>query len=147
MADDDSAPDPPRRDFLNLAITGTATTLGVLGAYPLIRFLGSAEPPSSRGSQAGAADTFPRGSAKAIAVGERPALVIRMEDGTFRAFVALCSHLHCVVHYAPERKRIECPCHRGVFSLEGENVAGPPPKPLEPLRVDVVDGIVTVSEV
>jgi len=145
MADDEARP-APRREFLNFAIAGTATTLGVLGAYPVARFLATGAPPSARTARVGEESSFPRRSARTLLVGERPALVVRLGDGSFRAFVALCTHLHCVVHYSAERDRIECPCHRGVFAVDGTNLSGPPPRPLEPILVEVLDGIVTLRE-
>lgn len=141
------APDPSRRDFLNIAISGTAATLGVLSAYPVVRFLAPSGETQLRQGDAGDEDKFPRGTGRTVLLGTRPAIVIRLDDGSFRAFSALCTHLQCIVAYSAERKRIECPCHRGVYSLEGVNIAGPPPAPLKPLTVEVVNGKVTVSEV
>lgn len=141
------APDPSRRDFLNIAISGTAATLGVLSAYPVVRFLAPSGEAQQRTGDAGDEDKFPRGTGRTVLLGTRPAIVIRLDDGSFRAFSALCTHLQCIVAYSAERKRIECPCHRGVYSLEGVNIAGPPPAPLKPLTVEVVNGKVTVSEV
>jgi Rieske Fe-S protein len=138
---------PSRRDFLNVAISGTAATLGVLSAYPVVRFLAPSSEAQLRTGDAGDEETFPRGSGRTILLGSRPALVIRLDDGSFRAFSALCTHLQCIVVYSAERRRIECPCHRGIFSLDGLNVAGPPPSPLKPLSVEVINGKVTVSEV
>lgn len=139
--------DASRRDFLNIAISGTAATLGVLSAYPVVRFLAPSAETQLRTGDAGDEDKFPRGSGRTVLLGSRPAIVIRLDDGSFRAFSALCTHLQCIVAYSAERKRIECPCHRGVYSLEGVNIAGPPPSPLRPLTVEVVNGKVTVSEV
>jgi Rieske Fe-S protein len=39
------------------------------------------------------------------------------------------------VQYRPDLAEIWCACHNGHFDLNGTNVAGPPPKPLE--RYDV----------
>lgn len=142
-----NVPPPPRRDFLNVAIAGTATALGITASYPVLRFLEPSTRSSVRIAEAGKVDDFPNGSAKTVLVGDRAALVIRLDSGEFRAFIALCTHLQCVVAYAPERNRIECRCHKGVYSVEGENVSGPPPRPLEPLKVEIVDDIVVVSEV
>lgn len=133
--------------MLNLAIAGTATTLGVMSAYPVLQFLSPAGEKERGLGEAGDEETFPRGSARTILLGSRPALVIRLDDGSFRAFSALCTHLQCLVAYSPERKRIECPCHRGLYSIEGLNIAGPPPAPLKPLTVEVVNGRVVVTEV
>lgn len=138
---------PPRRKFLNLAIASTATALGVVGGYPALRFLAPTAGASPKRVEAGKLDDFPVRSSKSVLFGERAALVIRLPDGSFRAYVAVCTHLQCVVAYSSERNRIECRCHDGVYSIEGENISGPPPKPLQPLRVTVADGIVAVSEV
>ena len=153
--DDKGAPAAPegspnestRRDFLGMAIGGTAATLGVMSAYPVVRFLAPAGELQQNSGDAGDEEKFVRGSGRTILLGSRPVLVIRLDDGTFRAFSALCTHLQCVVTYSQERKRIECPCHKGLYSLEGLNIAGPPPAPLKPLAVEVVNGKVTVSEV
>lgn len=136
-----------RRDFLHLAIVGSATTLGVLSAYPTLHFLTPSDEAPPGAVDAGRLDEFGRGTSRTVLVGERPALVLRLEDGSFRAFVAVCTHLRCVVKFAAVRNRIECACHGGVFSTEGKNLAGPPPRPLEPLAVRIVDGVVVVSEV
>ena len=35
--------------------------------------------------------------------------------------------------------RMHCPCHEGVFDLAtGRNIAGPPPRPLPAIELDVV---------
>jgi len=140
-------PEPTRRDFLSIAISGTAASLGVFSAYPVVRFLAPSGDEQLRTGDAGDEDKFPRGAGRMVLLGSKPALVIRLDDGTFRAFSALCTHLQCVVAYSAERRRIECPCHRGVYSLEGQNVSGPPPSPLKQLACEVVNGKVIVSEV
>ncbi len=130
-----------------MAITGTGAALGVLSVYPAIRFLQPRAVGTKSSVVVGDAEKFPRGSSQTVLLGDRPALVIRMDDGSFRAFVALCTHLQCTVGYSAKNKQIECPCHRGIYSVEGENISGPPPRPLTPLRVDYADGVLTVSEV
>ncbi len=147
MADDQRGDDAPdRRDFLGMAITGTAAALGALSVYPVVRFLQPRSDESASSVRVGEAEKFPRGSAQTVMLGNRPALVLRMDDGTFRAYVALCTHLQCTVGYSAKTKQIECPCHRGIYSVEGQNISGPPPRPLTQLKVDIVDGVVTVSE-
>lgn len=138
--------EPSRRDFLNIAISGTAASLGALSVYPVVSFLAPSGDAQPRSGDAGDEARFPRGTGRVVVLGSLPALVIRLDDGSFRAFSARCTHLQCVVAYSPERKRIECPCHRGLYSLEGQNIAGPPPAPLKQLVVEVVDGKVTVSD-
>lgn len=60
-----------------------------------------------------------------------PCILIRTAEDTYVAYSQICTHLSCAVFYSAESKRIECPCHRGVFSAaDGSVVAGPPPRPL-----------------
>ncbi|HEU5068861.1 MAG TPA: Rieske 2Fe-2S domain-containing protein [Verrucomicrobiae bacterium] len=60
-----------------------------------------------------------------------PCILIRPDAETFVAYSQKCTHLSCAVYYAPERKRIECPCHEGYFAVKTGNVLqGPPTRPL-----------------
>ncbi len=60
-----------------------------------------------------------------------PCLLIRLEAETYVAYSQKCTHLSCAVIYSAARRRIECPCHQGVFDLaDGSVVAGPPPRAL-----------------
>ena len=138
-------PKPPRRAFLDVAISFVAAAMGVVAAYPLVRFLEPARAASESSIVLGRADEFAHGSARTALLGDRPIVVIRGPDGTFRAFVAICTHLQCVVRYVPEHDWIECACHGGRFTSDGRPLAGPVAKPLQALRVEVVDGSVVVS--
>jgi thiosulfate dehydrogenase [quinone] large subunit len=63
-----------------------------------------------------------------------PDILIRTEDGSLKAFSAVCTHAGCTVGY--DGSQIYCPCHGGTFSPEtGEVTGGPPPTPLEPKQV------------
>jgi Rieske Fe-S protein len=74
-------------------------------------------------------------SGKVFKFGRKPALIVRHPDGTFRAFLAKCTHLDCVVQYREDKERIWCACHDGFYDLNGTNVSGPPPRPLDALEV------------
>jgi len=144
--DDGEKPVAKRRDILNLAIAGSTAAFGAAAGYPVVRFLDFRERRAVGFAEAGRLEDFPSGTARTVLLGDRPALVLRLPNGELRAYGALCSHLKCVVRYSAERNRIECPCHRGVYSVDGKVVSGPPPKPLDTLKVEVHDGIVVVSE-
>jgi Rieske Fe-S protein len=142
---DDQREDRPRRDFLSIAVGGSAAAFAVAMGYPVSRF---AEPEARAASGpviVGKLEAFPVGAAKTVLFHDRPVLVIRAHDGQLRAFSAICTHLQCVVGYSAERNQIECPCHRGVYTLDGHNAAGPPPRRLEELAVTVNEGSVIVS--
>jgi cytochrome b6-f complex iron-sulfur subunit len=62
------------------------------------------------------------------------AYVVRRHDG-FRALSSVCTHLGCVTRYQPGEEIIACPCHGSRFSLDGEVLAGPAPRPLPWLQM------------
>jgi nitrite reductase/ring-hydroxylating ferredoxin subunit len=62
--------------------------------------------------------------------GGKPCLLI-LVDGEPRAMNAVCTHLDCTVEYRPAQGDIFCNCHSGVYDLNGRNISGPPPRPLE----------------
>lgn len=146
MGKDDPTTNPERRDILGAAAFGTASALAIAVGYPVVRFTAPRTRPSAGPAVVGKVEEFPLGSAKTVIVGERPVIVIRTPDGRFSAFVALCTHLRCVVGYSPDKNQIECACHRGVYSIDGQNISGPPPKPLEALDVVVRGGSVVIGE-
>ena len=78
--------------------------------------------------------------------GSQPGILIRTPAGDLRAFSAVCTHLACIVQYRPDLNHIWCACHNGHFDLNGRNVAGPPPKPLEQYEVNVRADRVVVSK-
>lgn len=54
-----------------------------------------------------------------------------------RAFNAVCTHVACTVQFRSDKGDIFCNCHNGVYDLNGHNVSGPPPRPLEEYQVDL----------
>ena len=69
------------------------------------------------------------------------------EDGEkFKAYNGHCTHLGCHYNYDANRKNFFCPCHRGQFDVKtGAVLAGPPPRPLDELEVEVRDASVFVK--
>jgi Rieske Fe-S protein len=137
----------PRRDFLNwlLGLSGG----GVCGAvlYPVLRFLTPPEVPEATAlsASAGSARSLAPNTARVVAFGSQPAIVVRTSAGDLRAFSAACTHLDCTVQYRPDLQRIWCACHNGQYDLNGRNVAGPPPRPLEAFDVNVRDDDIVIS--
>ncbi len=67
-----------------------------------------------------------------------PCLLVRDGDGALYAYSQSCTHLSCAVVPELERGLLRCPCHEGYFELRsGRNVAGPPPRPLPRITLDV----------
>ena len=69
------------------------------------------------------------------------------EDGVkFKAYNGHCTHLGCSYIYDKEQQHFLCPCHRGHFDVKtGHVLAGPPPRPLDELQVEIRDSAVYVK--
>jgi nitrite reductase/ring-hydroxylating ferredoxin subunit len=81
----------------------------------------------------GRAADIPVGRVKLFAypAAEDRCLLIRTAENSWVAYSQKCTHLSCAVYYSKENRRLECPCHHGVFSIEdGAAVQGPPRRPL-----------------
>jgi len=65
----------------------------------------------------------------------KPCLLVRTPGGEIRAFNAICTHTDCTVKYRPAEGDVFCSCHDGVYDLNGRNISGPPPRPLESYEV------------
>jgi cytochrome b6-f complex iron-sulfur subunit len=72
------------------------------------------------------------------------AFIMRTEGG-FLAISAICPHLNCVVNWNEMLKKFECPCHGAKFSQNGEVLEGPPPRPLDLYKLQIVAGNVVVD--
>ncbi len=74
------------------------------------------------------------------------AWLVRRDDGSLLAFSPRCTHLGCAYDWKPDEKRFVCPCHTGVFAIDGAVQGGPPPRPLDryPVRKRA-DGVVEVQ--
>ena len=82
-------------------------------------------------------DELAPNAAKIFRFGNRPGLLVRLGDGRYRAFSAICTHLNCTVQFRAREHDVWCACHNGVYDLQGRNVSGPPPRPLEQYEVHV----------
>jgi Rieske Fe-S protein len=138
-----------RRQFLDRLAGSTFVTWlfrtsigGFIAAivYPVSRYL---VPPAS-GESAASSVTLPfppadlePNSAKIFKFGNRAGIVVRTPTGELRAFSAACTHLGCIVQYRADLSELWCACHNGHFDLNGTNVAGPPPRPLDAFEVNV----------
>lgn len=133
-----------RRRFLNWFLGTTVGALFVSIAYPVSRFVSPPRVPEASTNQVDAGVTndpaFVEKGFKIIRFGAEPVIVVKVADTDFRAFTATCTHLDCVVEFQKPESRIWCNCHSGQYDLQGRNVAGPPPRPLTPYKVDLIAG-------
>jgi Rieske Fe-S protein len=60
----------------------------------------------------------------------RVVYVVRKPGGETLALSNICTHMQCDVHWSPSLGNFLCPCHGGLYDIDGNNVGGPPPQPL-----------------
>ncbi len=148
-----------RRNFLVRAIVGLQATMGAVLAF----ILGSTTlSPSFSGRdetwlRAIDLDALPenqlvpvtlrvsRSDGYSQIVDRTVVYLVRTGDQDVRALHSTCTHLGCRTSYDRKTKLILCPCHGGVFDVEGHVVSGPPPAPLPSLSTRIEDGQVLVQ--
>lgn len=139
---------PGRRSFLNWLLGAWAA--GVAGSilYPLLRYLLPPEMPeaATQSADGGKASTLLPNAARIVPFGSAPAIIVRTAAGEYRALAATCTHLGCIVQYRADLHHIWCACHNGHYDLNGRNLAGPPPRPLEAYDVNIRDDELVISK-
>jgi nitrite reductase/ring-hydroxylating ferredoxin subunit len=131
-----------RRDFARfLVLTSGAFVVGQgwIAVQSLVRHR---RPPPGRKRIAALADLAVGSALMFDYPGDDDAcLLIRLGDGRLVAFSQKCTHLSCAVVPDFADGILRCPCHEGSFDLAtGRNIAGPPPRPLPEIDLEVVDG-------
>ena len=142
-----SAP-PSRRTFLDYLLgTSAIMTLGAI-IYPILKFM---SPPqiieaTQNSVVAGKVNELAKNSGNIFKFGSKPGILVLTESGDLKACSAICTHLSCIVQYRPDLKHIWCACHNGHFSVDGKNISGPPPRPLEEYKVNTRGDDIIVSK-
>lgn len=137
---------PGRRRLLGFMFGSGVVASLVSFIYPILNFV--FPPPLAEmdtDTIAAEAGELAPGAAKIFRFGNRPGILIHQEDGSYRALSAVCTHLSCTVQYRPQEHDIWCACHNGVYNLQGGNVSGPPPRPLQQFDVHVRGKEIVVS--
>ena len=137
-----------KRDFLRYILVGGLFAWLASILYPIFAYL---KPPKQgevevSSVKAGKLSELEKDSGRIIKFGTKPVILIRTAAGDLRALSATCTHLDCTVQYRKDMGLIWCACHNGRYDLNGRNVAGPPPRPLDPYRVVVQGDDVFVSK-
>ena len=155
-----------RRAFLAILTGGLGAVIGGLALVPGLGFLASPlRRPTVRGAEqplrvASEAEVKPGKPLRVTVVGQRDDAWLRLDRVTVgscwlvratdvapvRAFSTVCPHLGCGVDLTADGKQFLCPCHTSAFSLDGERVAGPSPRAMDPLPVEIGnDDVVSVT--
>nr|MBN1228210.1 Rieske (2Fe-2S) protein [Anaerolineae bacterium] len=137
-----------RRQFMKIAGWAATVTGFTALSIPVIAYFypkDLAEAPSEP-VLVGPPDEIGIGESKTIPFGRYPVLVINTGEG-LRAYSAVCTHFACLVNWEPDTGQIRCPCHEGYFDpLDGSVISGPPPLPLETIRIFTgEDGLIYIG--
>jgi cytochrome b6-f complex iron-sulfur subunit len=138
---------PVRRRMVEILLGGGLFASLASFLYPVLRYLMPPRVADLGGDEvvaAKVADLKPNGS-KIFRFGTRPALLLMTATGEYRALSAVCTHLSCTVQYRNDLRQIWCACHNGMYDLNGRNISGPPPRPLEAYQVHVRGEEIVVS--
>jgi cytochrome b6-f complex iron-sulfur subunit len=126
-----------RRDFINLG-------WGALGAFAVseltfagLRFF---SPRSSEGEfggdfNLGSYQQYPSGSVTPVENGRF--YLVHLVDGGFLAIYRRCTHLGCVVPFDHASEEFICPCHGSAFTIEGDVLNPPAPRPLDLFNLSI----------
>ena len=129
-----------RRQFLNGLLGGWLGALMASFLYPVMKFV---FPPTREPDQVILSFSdfkdMELNSVKIFSWGSKPGILKKEDDGSYLAFVAVCTHLDCNVAYLPDQRKFFCACHDGWYDENGTNIGGPPPRPLRRLII-VIEG-------
>ena len=141
-------PAASRREFLANLVLGAGVALGLGGlAFRFAQFLYPVIPPVKLVQVlAGKTEDIPNDGVRAVKLPLGPVMLSKT-GAEIRALSGICTHLGCVVQWKPEIKRFVCPCHQGVYNIDGQVISGPPPRPLQSLKVVIKgDQVLVVME-
>jgi Rieske Fe-S protein len=77
---------------------------------------------------------------------DRKVVYVQRDGARVRVLDSTCTHLGCRTRYDAASRRFLCPCHGGVYDVDGTVLDGPPPAPLRTMnaRIDGADVVVQV---
>lgn len=144
-----------RRRFLSGVIGGVAGAVATLVGLPAIGYLVSPGLKKQNQAQwltlgpvAGLVSGKPTGFpfARKIEDGWMEAMetgvayAVTHDGQSVKVFSNVCTHLKCRASWHEDRGVFICPCHDGLFSVDGEVLGGPPPRPLDQFQTKIENG-------
>jgi cytochrome b6-f complex iron-sulfur subunit len=148
MQTEETAPAQPERRRLVEMLLGSGLLATIVSfVYPVLRYLVPPAVPDLGGDEVVACKVgeLKANSSKIFRFGSRPGLLLLSAEGEYRAMSATCTHLSCTVQYRKDVHQVWCACHNGFYDLNGRNVSGPPPRPLEIYQVHLRGDEVVVN--
>jgi cytochrome b6-f complex iron-sulfur subunit len=132
----DSSPRTTRRDFLRWTVAGAGTFFLAEAAAGFVAFFW----PLKTGAFGSKILVDP---ANIPAVGKDPIVnregrfwLINNDDGAL-ALYWKCVHLGCTVPWNSSEGDFHCPCHGSVYDRHGNHIAGPAPRALDSMEIEV----------
>jgi menaquinol-cytochrome c reductase iron-sulfur subunit len=145
---------PTRRTFYTLFINGAMGLIGAALAVPAAIYL--LFPPKPRKGQewVETADlaAIPNGTPTEISFDrtrvdgwnvtkeKATAWVVKKPGDQVVAFTPQCTHLGCAYHWDDPSHTFVCPCHNSSFSIDGQVLGGPAPRPLDRYMTKIQGG-------
>lgn len=140
-----------RRDFLKWGLFGSLLLmLGGFGQAFLMFFYPKKLSPFGSKITAGPVSDYPLYSVTPVREGKF--YLSHVPDGLL-ALYWKCAHLGCTVPWKPNEEFegstpsgvFHCPCHGSIYLRTGQNVAGPAPRPLDVMEIEIASGKVVVN--
>jgi cytochrome b6-f complex iron-sulfur subunit len=144
----------PRRDALRLtaggcvvALCGAACSTPQAAGQPgSLSQRSSGAPPTTAAPLAlAAASDVPPDAPLEVSDTARGAVFLIRAGNSIRALSGVCTHAGCTVAWRQAQQHFVCPCHAGTYTLQGDVVSGPPPRPLNRLPVRIKNGNVFLA--
>lgn len=138
-----------RRGFVDWLLGTSVAGFLLAVLYPVSRYVVPPEATESATSTVtlpfGPGDLAPS-TARSFKFGSKPGIIVRTPTGELKAYSAVCTHLGCIVQFRKDLGHFFCACHNGQFDLNGVNIGGPPPRPLDAYVVNVRGDQIIVSK-
>lgn len=81
----------------------------------------------------------------AAGLAEKAVFVYRPSDTEIIVYARNCTDLSCPLTWDKGSGWFVCPCHGGIFTIEGEPVHGPPSRPMYRYELRIRNGVVEID--
>jgi cytochrome b6-f complex iron-sulfur subunit len=141
--------DPARRDFLSKLLSFWSLVTVIPFGTAVVKYVTPVEKNIKirESLRVASVDDIAINNAKIVRFNKEPVIIVHTKTGQFKAFSARCTHLGCIVQFKSEgTPHFACNCHGSQFDINGNNIAGPAPRPLVPFKATVDKTSIIVSK-